>query len=56
MDIVVLGIDLGKYSCSVVGLDATGRVTTSATDQTGVDRRINSAVVWMHRRDGALLW
>ena len=27
MDTVVLGIDLGKNSCSVVGLDATGRVT-----------------------------
>jgi hypothetical protein len=28
MDVHVLGIDLGKNSCSVVGLDATGRVTT----------------------------
>ena len=26
MDISVLGIDLGKNSCSVVGLDATGKV------------------------------
>ncbi len=26
MDIVVLGIDLGKNSCTVAGLDATGRV------------------------------
>ena len=26
MQIAVLGIDLGKNSCSVVGLDATGRV------------------------------
>ncbi len=26
MTIVILGIDLGKNSCSVVGLDATGRV------------------------------
>ena len=26
MDITVLGIDLGKNSCSVVGLDAGGRV------------------------------
>ena len=26
MDIVVLGIDLGKNSCSVAGLDASGRV------------------------------
>jgi len=26
MDIVVLGIDLGKNGCSVVGLDATGHV------------------------------
>src|SRR5690242_912829 len=26
MDIHVLGIDLGKNSCSVVGLDLTGRV------------------------------
>ena len=26
MQIAVLGIDLGKNNCSVVGLDATGRV------------------------------
>ncbi len=26
MEIVVLGIDLGKNSCSVAGLDASGRV------------------------------
>ena len=26
MQIAVLGIDLGKNSCSVVGLDTTGRV------------------------------
>jgi transposase len=26
MDIVVLGIDLGKNSCSLVGLDASGLV------------------------------
>jgi len=26
MDIHVLGIDLGKNSCSLVGLDRTGRV------------------------------
>ena len=26
MQIAVLGIDLGKNSCSVVGLDDTGRV------------------------------
>ena len=26
MDISVLGIDLGKNSCSVVGLDVTGKV------------------------------
>jgi transposase len=26
MNVSILGIDLGKNSCSVVGLDATGRV------------------------------
>ena len=26
MDIMILGIDLGKNSCSVVGMDAAGRV------------------------------
>lgn len=26
MSIVILGIDLGKNSCSVVGLDETGRL------------------------------
>ena len=26
MDIAVLGIDLGKSSCSIVGLDSSGKV------------------------------
>ena len=26
MDIVIIGIDLGKYSCSLAGMDASGRV------------------------------
>jgi transposase len=26
MDIVIVGIDLGKNSCSLAGLDASGRV------------------------------
>ena len=26
MDIVIIGIDLGKDSCSLAGLDASGRV------------------------------
>lgn len=37
MPVSVLGIDLGKNSCSVVGLDATGKVT--------VRRRMRRATV-----------
>ncbi len=29
MDIVILSIDLGKNSCSVVGMDAAGRLLRS---------------------------
>lgn len=31
MSIVILGVDLGKTSCSVVGVDATGAVVTRRT-------------------------
>jgi transposase len=31
MNIKILGIDLGKNSCSVVGIDATGAVVTRRT-------------------------
>lgn len=31
MTIVILGVDLGKTSCSVVGVDATGAVVTRRT-------------------------
>ena len=29
MDIVIVGIDLGKNSCSLAGLDASGRVVST---------------------------
>jgi len=31
MTIVILGVDLGKTSCSVVGVDATSAVVTRRT-------------------------
>ncbi len=31
MTTVILGVDLGKTSCSVVGVDATGAVVTRRT-------------------------
>ncbi len=31
MSIMILGIDLGKNSCSVVGVDATGAIVTRRT-------------------------
>jgi transposase len=30
MDIVIVGIDLGKNSCSLAGLDASGRIRRSS--------------------------
>jgi transposase len=31
MDVSVFGIDLGKNSCSVVGLDTTGKVVETSS-------------------------
>lgn len=54
MEIAILGIDLGKNSCSLVGLDLAGQVS--------VRRRMRRETVvafcqaaHLHHRDGGLL-
>jgi len=41
MQIAVLGIDLGKNSCSVVGLDVAGRVVLRNGPDGGIWQRSN---------------
>src|SRR3979490_2693570 len=57
MDIHVLGIDLGKNSCSVVGLDPTGRVVLRRRMRresiVGVAARLSGCVVAMEACCGA---
>jgi hypothetical protein len=49
MQITVLGIDLGKNSCSLIGLDEVGAVIAAE------HRRFHAILASMHRRDGSLL-
>ena len=54
MDIAVLGIDLGKNSCSLVGLDSSGKVILRRRMQR------KTIVSWLkaltlHRCNGSLL-
>jgi hypothetical protein len=49
MDIVIVGIDLGKNSCSLAGLDASGRVVLRR-------RMRRSAVGSLSRVSGVALW
>ena len=57
MAIVILGVDLGKNSCSVVGVDATGGVVVrrSMRRQTLIDylAKLPACVVAMEARCGA---
>ncbi len=57
MDIAVLGIDLGKNSCSVVGLDASGRVILRRRMQrksiVGMTAKLSSCIIAMEACCGA---
>ena len=57
MTIVILGVDLGKNSCSAVGVDATGRVVArrSMRRQTLIDyvAKLPSCVIAMEACCGA---
>jgi hypothetical protein len=48
MDIDVLGIDLGKNSCSVVGQEPTGRVV--------LRRRMRREASWRLQRNCRAAW
>jgi len=55
MKISVLGIDIGKNVCSLVGMDAGGKVVfAAASDERDADRLSGEAVA-LHRRHGGLL-
>jgi transposase len=57
MDIAVLGIDLGKNSCSVVGLDASGRVILRRRMQrktiVGMTSKLSPCIIAMEACCGA---
>ena len=54
MDMVVLGIDLGKNSCSLAGLDASGRVVLRRRlRRDRVERFVGGLA--LHRGDGGVL-
>ena len=51
----VLGIDLGKNNCSVVGLDSAGRlVLRRRVPRDGLAAFLATAE--LHRGDGSVLW
>lgn len=54
MDIVVLGIDLGKNVCSVVGLGAAGQFG-SAKNEAGVGCRVYAKMALVCGSDGSVL-
>ena len=56
MDITVLGVDLGKNVCSVVGLDASGAVVVRREGKTGDVDCAGGEASSMRCRDGGLLW
>ena len=53
--ISVLGVDLGKNLCSVVGLDAAGAVVNAAQGEARDPDRACGEAPSVHRRDGGLL-
>ena len=55
MDIVIVGIDLGKNSCSVAGLDASGRVVLRRRMRRSVLENFVQRSSALHRGDGGVL-
>ena len=55
MDISVLGVDLGKNLCSVVGLDAFGAVVIATQDETGDADCSGGEASCVHCRDLGLV-
>ena len=55
MDIAVLGIDLGKNSCSLVGLDSSGKVILRRRMQRKTIVSLASKALTLHRCNGSLL-
>ena len=55
MSIVVLGIDLGKASCSLVGLDDTGAVGCASPVAAGHCGEVRRRPAALHRGDGGVL-
>jgi hypothetical protein len=56
MDIGVVGIDLGKNTCSLAGLDALGRVVLRRRmrrDALGALSRVSGVALWRWRRAAA---
>jgi hypothetical protein len=54
MDIVIVEIDPGKNSCSVAGLDASGRGSLEASDATDVTGELcRGPGSWRRRRAAA---
>ena len=58
MEIAVLGIDLGKNSCSVVGLDCTGQIVMRRRMQRDSVIKFASRLTpdALRGGDGSLLW
>ena len=53
--IAVLGVDLGKNVCSMVGLDASGAVVMRAQDEAGDVDRFGGEAASLRCRNGSLL-
>jgi hypothetical protein len=56
MQIGVLGIDLGKNSCSLVGLDGQGTVIKRRRMRPASVVGLTQRSAALHHRDGGLLW
>ena len=56
MKVSVLGIDLGKNVCSIVGFDETGAVVLRRRTKRETSHWLGRKTPTMHRRHGGLLW
>ena len=55
MNVVILGIDLGKNVCRVVGLGAAGEVFGSTKNETGVSCCLYAKMALVRGSDGSVL-